>query len=76
MVRRKARVDGRGRFADARAHRHHLNFLPQFAIEGLYAVGTMAGSLCEGADYPMGVLGLSIGRAITNGHCVGKHLAS
>ncbi|WP_417134715.1 FAD-dependent oxidoreductase [Rubneribacter badeniensis] len=45
-------------------------------IEGLYAVGNTAGPFYGGTDYPMDVLGLSIGRAITNGYCVGKHLAN
>ena len=45
-------------------------------IEGLYAVGNNAGPFYGGTDYPMDVLGLSIGRAITNGYCAGKFLAS
>ena len=44
-------------------------------IEGLYAVGNNAGPFYGGTDYPMDVLGLSIGRAITNGYCAGKFLA-
>lgn len=45
-------------------------------IEGLYAVGNNAGPFYGGTDYPMDVLGLSIGRAITNGYCAGKFLAA
>lgn len=44
-------------------------------IEGLFAVGNNAGPFYGGTDYPMDVLGLSIGRAITNGYCAGKFLA-
>ncbi|MCI5448527.1 MAG: FAD-dependent oxidoreductase [Coriobacteriaceae bacterium] len=44
-------------------------------VEGLYAVGNCAGGFYGGADYPMDVLGLSIGRAITDGYRVGKKLA-
>ena len=44
-------------------------------IEGLYAVGNCAGGFYGAADYPMDVLGLSIGRAITGGYITGKLLA-
>ena len=44
-------------------------------IEGLFAVGNNAGPFYGGTDYPMDVLGLSIGRAITNGYCAGKFLS-
>ena len=44
-------------------------------IEGLYAVGNCAGGFYGGIDYPMDVLGLSIGRAITQGYLAGKLLA-
>ncbi len=44
-------------------------------IPGLFAVGNTAGPFYGGTDYPMDVLGLSIGRAITNGYCAGKYLA-
>ncbi|WP_417133696.1 FAD-dependent oxidoreductase [Rubneribacter badeniensis] len=45
-------------------------------IEGLYAVGNVSGPFYGGVDYPMDVLGLSIGRAITGGYLAGKHVAS
>ena len=43
-------------------------------IDGLYAVGNCAGGFYGAADYPMDVLGLSIGRAITQGYLAGKLL--
>lgn len=45
-------------------------------IEGLYAVGNVSGCFYGGVDYPMDVLGLSIGRSITGGYLAGKHVAS
>ena len=45
-------------------------------IDGLFAVGNVSGCFYGGADYPMDVLGLSIGRAITGGYLAGKHVAS
>lgn len=45
-------------------------------IEGLFAVGNVSGCFYGGVDYPMDVLGLSIGRAITGGYVAGKHVAS
>ena len=45
------------------------------AVEGLYAVGNVSGCFYGGVDYPMDVLGLSIGRAITGGYGAGKHVA-
>lgn len=45
-------------------------------IEGLFAVGNVSGCFYGGADYPMDVLGLSIGRAITGGFLAGKHVAA
>ena len=44
-------------------------------IPGLYAVGNCAGGFYGAADYPMDVLGLSIGRAITGGYITGKLLS-
>lgn len=44
-------------------------------IEGLYAVGNVSGCFYGGVDYPMDVLGLSIGRSITGGYLAGKHVA-
>lgn len=44
-------------------------------IEGLFAVGNVSGCFYGGVDYPMDVLGLSIGRAITGGYLAGKHVA-
>lgn len=45
-------------------------------IQGLYAVGNCAGLFYGGVDYPMDVLGLSIGRAITGGYVTGALVAS
>lgn len=45
-------------------------------IEGLFAVGNVSGCFYGGVDYPMDVLGLSIGRAITGGYLAGKHVAA
>ena len=45
-------------------------------IEGLFAVGNASGQFFGGVDYPMDVLGLSIGRAITGGYLAGKHVAA
>lgn len=45
-------------------------------IDGLFAVGNVSGCFYGGVDYPMDVLGLSIGRAITGGYLAGKHVAS
>lgn len=42
-------------------------------IEGLYAVGNVAGGL-YGVDYPLVILGNSHGRCITFGYLLGKHL--
>lgn len=38
-------------------------------------IGNVAGGFYGGIDYPMDVLGLSIGRAITQGYLAGKLLA-
>lgn len=45
-------------------------------IDGLFAAGNVSGCFYGGVDYPMDVLGLSIGRAITGGYLAGKHVAS
>ena len=45
-------------------------------IKGLFAVGNCSGCFYGGADYPMDVLGLSIGRAITSGRLAGKYAAA
>ena len=45
-------------------------------IDGLFAVGNVSDCFYGGVDYPMDVLGLSIGRAITGGYLAGKHVAS
>lgn len=45
-------------------------------IDGLFAVDNVSGCFYGGVDYPMDVLGLSIGRAITGGYLAGKHVAS
>lgn len=57
------------------AHNQVLKAGEHTPIEGLYAVGNCAGGFYGGADYPMDVLGLSIGRAITQGYLAGKLLA-
>ena len=44
-------------------------------IVGLYAAGNASGLFFGGVDYPMNIEGLSIGRAITSGYVVGKHVA-
>ncbi len=45
-------------------------------LQGLYAVGNCSGCFYGGVDYPMDVLGLSIGRCITSGYLAGKHVAA
>ncbi len=45
-------------------------------LQGLYAVGNCSGCFYGGVDYPMDVLGLSIGRCITSGYLAGKHAAA
>ena len=45
-------------------------------IDGLFAVGNVSGCFYGGVDYPMDVLGLSIGRAITSGYYTGRLVAS
>ena len=42
-------------------------------IDGLFAVGNVSGCFYGGVDYPMDVLGLSIGRAITFGYVAVEH---
>lgn len=42
----------------------------------VFAVGNVSGCFYGGVDYPMDVLGLSIGRAITGGYLAGKHAAA
>jgi succinate dehydrogenase/fumarate reductase flavoprotein subunit len=44
-------------------------------INGLYAVGNLGGGFYGGADYPLTVFGLSLGRCYTFGYLVGKHVA-
>ena len=43
---------------------------------GPVRVGNVSGCFYGGVDYPMDVLGLSIGRAITGGYLAGKHVAA
>ena len=45
------------------------------AIPGLYAVGNLAGGFYGGADYPLTVFGLSLGRCYTFGYLAGRHVA-
>ena len=44
-------------------------------IEGLFAVGNASGPFFGGANYPMDIEGLSIGRAITTGFVTGRYVA-
>lgn len=44
-------------------------------IGGLFVIGNMAGGFYGGADYPMTVLGLSLGRCYTFGYLTGRHVA-
>lgn len=44
-------------------------------IEGLFAVGNASGRFFGGANYPMDIEGLSIGRAITTGFATGRYVA-
>ena len=45
-------------------------------IEGLYAIGNLAGNFYGSPDYPMTVPGLSLGRCHTQGYVTGKYVAS
>lgn len=44
-------------------------------IDGLFVIGNMAGGFYGGADYPMTVLGLSLGRCYTFGYLTGKYVS-
>ncbi|MEG0374259.1 MAG: FAD-dependent oxidoreductase [Raoultibacter sp.] len=46
------------------------------AIPGLFAVGNCGGGFYGGVDYPMDILGLSLGRAITTGYEAGRYVAA
>ena len=46
------------------------------AIKGLYAAGNTSGGFFSGVDYPLGIAGLSIGRAITGGYVAGRNAAN
>lgn len=58
------------------ADNHVLKTEDRTPIEGLYAVGNVSGCFYGGSDYPMDVLGLSIGRAITSGYLAAKTVSS
>ena len=45
-------------------------------ITGLFAAGNTSGCFFGGVDYPLDVLGLSVGRAITTGYVTGRYVAS
>ena len=45
-------------------------------IPGLFAVGNASGNFFGGANYPMDIEGLSVGRAITTGFATGRYVAS
>ena len=44
-------------------------------IEGLYAIGNVAGGFYGGIDYPLTVPGLNLGHNYTQGYVLGKRLA-
>ncbi len=44
-------------------------------IEGLYAIGNVAGGFYGGIDYPFTVPGLNLGHNYTQGYVLGKRLA-
>ena len=44
-------------------------------IPGLFAAGNTSGPFFGGVDYPLDVLGLSVGRAITTGYVTGRYVA-
>ena len=44
-------------------------------ISGLYAVGNTAGPFYGGVDYPAGIPGMSVGRAVTFGYVAGETAA-
>ena len=45
-------------------------------IEGLYAIGNVAGGFYGGVDYPLTVFGLNLGHNYTQGYVVGKKLGA
>ncbi len=45
-------------------------------IPGLFAAGNASGPFFGGVDYPLDVLGLSVGRAIATGYVTGAYVAS
>ncbi|MEG0758431.1 MAG: FAD-binding protein [Raoultibacter sp.] len=45
-------------------------------IEGLYAIGNVAGNYYGGVDYPMTIPGQSLGRCYTFGYVVGRAVAT
>lgn len=45
-------------------------------IPGLFAAGNTSGPFFGGVDYPLDVLGLSVGRAITTGYVTGRYVAN
>lgn len=44
-------------------------------IEGLYVIGNCAGNFYGGADYPLDIYGLSLGRCVSAGYMTGRALA-
>ena len=44
-------------------------------IEGVYAIGNLAGNFYGGIDYPLDVYGLNLGHNYTQGYVIGKYLA-
>lgn len=45
-------------------------------IAGLFAAGNTSGPFYGGVDYPLDVLGLSVGRSITTGYVTGRYVAN
>lgn len=58
-------VDGRSRVVDLEGN----------PIKGLYATGNLAGNFYGAHDYPLTIVGLNLGRNITNGYQVANEIA-
>ncbi|WP_282926590.1 hypothetical protein [Helcococcus kunzii] len=44
-------------------------------IEGVYAIGNLAGNFYGSYDYPLTLSGLNLGHNYTQGYVIGKRLA-
>ncbi|MGE6433927.1 FAD-dependent oxidoreductase [Shewanella baltica] len=73
-IRRRMRLTGvcSGMVVDANSQALDVDGKP---IDGLFIIGNMAGGFYGGADYPMTVHGLSLGRCYTFGYLTGKYVA-